>query len=332
MLKYQEYVPLGLLRLFLSVSVMATHLWETVAPDAGRHAVMCFFVISGFLVTKIANEHYTNRPRAFLLNRFLRLYPLYAVAALAGALTLLILPHRAFDLSGSFEWPMNLQQWLAQLFIIGLNDTVIRFSPSAWSLAIEIYFYLLIGLLTYRSARLTYAAFVLSLVPAVLTLLRIVDMPFYMGSYGSAFAFFAGASLYFLNARLQLSPLLFHAGLALLMLNMFGTPLLLSEPLARDAALGVSVFLMAPILLASRHMYASLKGISSWAGKFAYPLFLLHWAVAVYLTIFFEKDSAGLFLGTLLACLFVSYALIISVEDPIEKIREKLRKSAINYT
>lgn len=46
--------------------------------------------------------------------------------------------------------------WLKNLFIFGLYMDEVRVSPSTWSLNVEIWFYLIIGLFTYRFKMLAY--------------------------------------------------------------------------------------------------------------------------------------------------------------------------------
>jgi peptidoglycan/LPS O-acetylase OafA/YrhL len=82
---------LGPLRFFFAASVIARHLWGEPAGDAARHAVIGFFCISGYLITRIRLNNYCGRPGAFLFN-FLRIYPQYALAIMLGALMVILLP------------------------------------------------------------------------------------------------------------------------------------------------------------------------------------------------------------------------------------------------
>lgn len=68
---------LNLLRFFLAFNVVMFHLWNRAAPGASPVAVLGFFFISGFLITKIVREVYAmpTRAAAFVLNRALRIYP-----------------------------------------------------------------------------------------------------------------------------------------------------------------------------------------------------------------------------------------------------------------
>jgi peptidoglycan/LPS O-acetylase OafA/YrhL len=77
---------MGILRLFLAVSVLATHLRNGRGIFGasflnGGLAVECFFIISGFYMALVLNEKYNYRGSygTFILQRILRLYPLYYV-------------------------------------------------------------------------------------------------------------------------------------------------------------------------------------------------------------------------------------------------------------
>jgi peptidoglycan/LPS O-acetylase OafA/YrhL len=80
---------MGVLRLFLAVSVLATHLGHGrgvlgLSLLNGEFAVECFFIISGFYMALVLNEKY-NYPGsywAFIQQRFLRLYPLYFIVGI----------------------------------------------------------------------------------------------------------------------------------------------------------------------------------------------------------------------------------------------------------
>ena len=70
--------------------MLAFHLKRDAFPQAGSIAVWLFFMISGYLVSKILYETYQNRPADFVLNRFLRLFPAYWTVLIFGFALLLL--------------------------------------------------------------------------------------------------------------------------------------------------------------------------------------------------------------------------------------------------
>lgn len=84
---------LGMLRFFLAISVVATHLSEgrLFFHYWGAFAVFGFYLISGYLITRVLNDTYKFDFYTFASNRFLRLFPIYYfVAALTLAVILLV--------------------------------------------------------------------------------------------------------------------------------------------------------------------------------------------------------------------------------------------------
>lgn len=73
---------MGILRVLLAISVLAAHfgaIWK-LKPVSGSIAVETFFIISGFYMSFILNEKYTKKNksyRLFITNRLLRIYPVY---------------------------------------------------------------------------------------------------------------------------------------------------------------------------------------------------------------------------------------------------------------
>src|SRR5262249_39483950 len=85
---------MGILRLFLALSVVISHVGGTVLGVAflpPQLAVVLFFIVSGFYMSLILNEKYCKLPNAtrrFYLNRFLLIYPIYFVVCVLVVLLL----------------------------------------------------------------------------------------------------------------------------------------------------------------------------------------------------------------------------------------------------
>ena len=77
---------MGLLRLLLSLSVLAAHTqyWPKYFHGVGGlSAVEIFFVISGFYMSLVLSKTYKGNRRAFYINRILRIYPLFYIVLIA---------------------------------------------------------------------------------------------------------------------------------------------------------------------------------------------------------------------------------------------------------
>jgi peptidoglycan/LPS O-acetylase OafA/YrhL len=70
------------MRLFLAMSVVLSHTGSTYKMIPGDVAVEVFFAISGFYMSLILTGKYNSRT-TFYVNRFLRLYPVYLVVMVA---------------------------------------------------------------------------------------------------------------------------------------------------------------------------------------------------------------------------------------------------------
>ena len=86
----------------------------------GFVGVDVFFVISGFLITMVANDRYANRPVAFLSNRFLRIYPTYWTCAAIGFAVVALYP-ASRAIHPSLVLPVSAHDWFANLFVFGAS-------------------------------------------------------------------------------------------------------------------------------------------------------------------------------------------------------------------
>lgn len=132
----------GAFRLFLSAVVVLAHL----SPLAlGAWAVDVFFVLSGYWVSAMWTERY-SRTRApyltFVVSRFWRLWPLYITCT---ALVLALIYSRGRMWADVVE-KVSSPEWVARvLLLVSSAAQPVALQP-AWSLDIEMQFYLVLPL------------------------------------------------------------------------------------------------------------------------------------------------------------------------------------------
>jgi peptidoglycan/LPS O-acetylase OafA/YrhL len=172
----------------LALSVVAAHVPGLMVPvmTGAAVSVQCFYIISGFLIALILNEKYVGSDRTYLFysNRFLRIFPLYwiflaleFIVCLAGY----VVSHRGALAVWHDGWPhlgpvdvaflilTNLflfgqdltlflrlggsgLEWTTQFHLSGSGAFELMLVPQAWSLSLELLFYLMAPFIVRRSA------------------------------------------------------------------------------------------------------------------------------------------------------------------------------------
>ncbi|WP_308724691.1 acyltransferase family protein [Metapseudomonas otitidis] len=190
---------MGILRFLLAIAVVIAHAGPVFGHYIadGRFAVQMFYMVSGFYMALVWNERYATSDRAFrtfYLNRFLRIYPQYAIVlvlsiAVSGYAWVTQDRHpiavaQNFPLSEiSAGWVYGTQASLlgleSLLFLERAPDGGLTFTtnfaeasqpplhyyvfvPQAWSLGLELMFYLLVPFLLSKT-RLIVSIVILSL-------------------------------------------------------------------------------------------------------------------------------------------------------------------------
>lgn len=142
------------LRAAAALSVLIYHAFQarTHLVNGLALGVDLFFVISGFMMVAVTDER--SRPRPFLMDRIARIVPLYWLCTL-GAFVLLYgrmsrgspIPFLyALEQPGAVPW----RQLLTSLLFIPADNRMTGFPapmlPAGWTLNLEMFFYLLFGL------------------------------------------------------------------------------------------------------------------------------------------------------------------------------------------
>jgi peptidoglycan/LPS O-acetylase OafA/YrhL len=117
-------------------------------PDIlGRYAVFGFYILSGYLMTLIMHETYGFHKEGrikFIMNRFLRLYPMYWVAALFTLVLIYFVGAGVVkEFHESMFTPTDLKSALGNAMIIFPSWYPARVNPrlvpQAWALTVEIF-------------------------------------------------------------------------------------------------------------------------------------------------------------------------------------------------
>lgn len=334
---------INLVRFFLAFNVTEFHLWNSLARGAGPVAVVAFFYLSGYVITQITQEVYTTAGRAgaFLLNRFLRIYPQYIVAVLLSLAAVYRYPEVTDHINDYMSWPDGWAEWIPQFSIFGLYGSKIRLLPATWSLSTELYYYLLIGLVTGHSRKLTVALFLVSLPVGALCALHILPFDFYGHPIGNGFVFAFGSMTYFYRDSFRVSRRIFAIACAAYLLHTYAIPLLGDYDLSNGDIAGslVSFSLIVVYLVQNDFKDERLVNFANLLGKLSYPMFLTHWTVCVFVSSLFfggrasydagtVLDGAVYFLSMLAAILVCSMLFYQFIDKPVERIRRAIRSRA----
>lgn len=333
---------LNLVRFLLAANVVAFHLWNAAAPGAGPVAVMGFFFTSGYLITQVVQDVYAGPGRvgAFVLNRSLRIFPQYFAALGFGLFVIHAWPAVAYHIDTYMRWPANTREWIPQLAVFGLIDSNVRVLPAAWTLGTELYFYLLIGLVTGRSRPAALALVLVSLPLGAMCAAGWLPFAFYGSAMGNGFVIALGSLAYFHRDVVRIGWRGFAVAVAAYLVHLYVVPALEQSDLDRlNITLCVLPFAVILLFLVQHPLprHGRAAALFDLLGKLAYPLFLLHWSVSVVLSAWLFDGQAsfeapdlrrgGEYFGTMFAgALVCSLVFYLLIDRPVELLRRRVRR------
>jgi len=321
---------LGTVRFILAALVILNHLWLPTANRVGAHAVTAFYMISGYLMTKVIHDVYGHSLRGaghFLANRALRIYPIYWFC-LFTTLILIAACGDAFRAYALIAVP-DMKQLFQNVTLIELGSSEVILVPPAWSLTVEFAYYLAMIAGLSRHRYVSIAWFSLSLIYTAWLIAS--DAPFSERYYPIAAAslfFSIGALVYWYRASLHWLRLPSLAFWPLLLLFCFSPMLLESVGLDRlMIGFYLPTFLFVSLVVTATQ--SSELQHDRWLGDLAYPMFLLHFLCAgiVKLVLPGLQPLGEAFLAiSFLLALSLSAALVRLQSVTIEPARSRMRR------
>lgn len=354
---------MGFLRTLLALSVVLDHLGGSYADQlvGGRLAVQLFYVISGFLISFVltATDHYQGAVGKFYANRFLRLFPIYLAVAAMTLMAHMLSGGAFFRIYDSLPFSAELFLVLSNIFIMGqdwlmffgIQDSALAFTgsfahsevplyqgllvPQAWTLGVEMSFYLLAPFVLGSPRRL------LVLLAASLALRGVLiatgiglSDPWTYRFFPTELALFLIGSLSHQvllprmkawTLRMNRLPELGTAALFVYSLLHFSIGL---NPTVRD---GLAVMLFAA-LLPLAFLFQSRHRLDKAIGELSYPIYICHTLVIMafsWLLHDVQQHQPTLFAALVIAgCIGFSALLNGLIADPVERLRSRLRTDA----
>lgn len=344
----------GTLRTILALMVVIGHVFWV--SDFGRFAVFGFYILSGFLMTHVVHNNYgyslTSKIK-FATNRFLRLFPAYWVACTFTILLIFVLGNSVEGKYAIMKIPDTALTIIANITLIFPhwmpNQIEPRLSPATWALTVEIFFYTAIALGASKTLFRTYVWIAISILFILTTYgLDLFWHARYFSIPAGSLPFSLGALIFFLikenktekiPAILTNSPLyLFSAMMAIALFVSItitrGLPLWAMEVLFYGS-LFFSFFLILALAKGKPFIPFISTNLDKKLGNFSYPFYLLHYqaaAIASYLmygqiTVFKENATLTAVVITLTTLILLSLIIIKWLDEPIEKLRIKIKSS-----
>lgn len=335
----------GTLRLILAVMVAICHVSIAVyGRNPGVVAVVCFFMISGFVMTGVIRSYYQDNKKMFYLDRIMRIYPqyLFFVGLIAiimfwtpGAWSIVV-PSRdnfLYNLTGHKNYMIYIYNFtlVSPIFANITGDDPVFIWP-AWSLGVEIQFYAILPFILRLKAFKPYLVLCSIFIFSFASYNLINEQLFsYSLLPGTLFIFLSGSLLYdYVNGDKTVGK--YIGGLYIYMLILSVTVFVSRKtvsPLILFSVIDVFIGYLLGLPLIFLLSLLKRRKFDEFMGNISYGVFLSHFLViwfAPYYGIFDPKNNIFLFLLCSVLLGLTGYYL---AERPVVQWRRRIRKSAI---
>lgn len=352
---------MGTLRTLFAISVVFSHCYGPVLIG-GRNAVQLFYMISGFVISYVLTEASSYKSiGSFYLNRYLRLYPIYATVALLTVGAFLVHPKNAFwNVFRGAPFGADVLLVMSNVSLIGqdwllfadVRNHHLAFTtnawetgallfmgaiiPQAWTLGVELSFYAIAPFVLPRRGWI-YALLAVSLVIRLLVFDAGLghDFPWSYGFFPSELALFLLGSLSH-QVLLPRYRKLFVGKLAIC--SSAATYLLIVLTVVyflipvRELYKTICLFAIFLVLVPLTFQFQNRNKFDSWIGSLSYPIYINHMLVILVVGFFFSRagiKSAFLSTTTIVVGSIV-FAIVLEkwIAQPFETIRARIKSGS----
>jgi peptidoglycan/LPS O-acetylase OafA/YrhL len=234
------------------------------------------------------------------------------------------------------RYPSTFNEIIKNVFILFPDLSSARLSPPAWALTVELFFYALIGFGLSRNVRFVIFWFFCSVLYHITANMPVFPWSDTYFSFAAAsLPFSTGALIFFQRDRFRAFftrnqlPILVMLSL-LFILNFLIVNSLVSKDLGFYFSFVICSFLV--LALSFLDLQGSAKSVDKWVGDLSYPIYLMHFQVGFLCIAFFQLFgfSADLsspmpFLIAVTATLVISHAVVVSLQSPVDRVRDLVR-------
>ena len=328
-------------------------------------AVQTFYMISGFYMALVLHEKYQPGNATyleFITNRFLRIFPSYFVVLLLTIIVLAIGWHYGMQHRNFMLWSQNWLQldWTAKFFLVfshaalfgqdaylflalDKNGTLyfdpdfsthnnefweFMLIPQAWSLSLELCFYLLAPFLVRRSAALLALMIVASLTIriALIFWLGYKNDPWAYRFFPSELALFlCGAAAYRVYRALLTGKMDVKTWIGWSALGIVASIALLVSRYPGETVIWLNVSFVVAVILIMPFLFKFTRRskIDHFAGELSYPIYLCHMLVIWLFALMQIPQGIELSVSILLATLLLSIILYWGIDRNVDQFRHQ---------
>jgi len=330
---------LGTYRFILASLVIVNHLWFD--NPAGAYSVNAFYVISGYLMTAILHERYGFSPSGlgrYFANRVLRIYPAYLTFFGATLLMVTVFPWVGLQLYRSIREIASVSDWIQNLSIIGMrHKTGARLIPQAWSLDIELWFYLLMGLFLSRTKKTAVVWLGLSLFWTGWAVFSGADFEKrQLTLMAGSLPFSLGAVIWFFKEKLPSARAwAFLALFGLFLINAAASHFSWIDPLVEGYYISILIGAFSVVVLVrldTAWMGGRFRSLDKLMGDLSYPMYVGHFLAGILILLAFwpnvpQHRGFDFFILSYGLTLILSYGVHRWMERPIERVRTWIKSS-----